>query len=157
MTVRQTFQKKMTFLQFSSCNAYSKITVQVIKAYVGEEVEIHSFWAVALDRVSGELHNLVNFSPGKKYPMYTQEENFGPRSRFGKYIICLSHMGIKPQFLRCLACIPVTINTFRHIHKFVESDYKLHCVCLPSVLMEQHGCQWTDSIKFFSQDFYWNL
>jgi len=83
--------------------------------------------------VSDELHNLANLTPGMKYPMHTQEENFWTQSQFGKCIICLSHMGIKPQFLTCLACIPVTINTFRHIHKFVKSDYKLHCVCFQSL------------------------
>jgi len=41
-------------------------------------------------------------------------------------------MGIKPRFLRCFACIPITINTFGHIHKVAKSDYKLHCVCLPA-------------------------
>jgi hypothetical protein len=135
----------MIFLQFNFYNTYSINSVQVIKAYVGEEVEMHSFWALALDSVSGELHNLANFTHGKKCPTHTEEENFGSHSRFGKYIICLSHTGINPRFLRCLACIHVTINTFRHIHKVVKSDCKLHCVCLP---VSPYGTTWLPVDRF---------
>ena len=78
-------QNKMIFLQLSfHNNTYSTIPVQVTKAYVREVVEIHSFWALALDKASGELHNLADVTPGKKYSMPIQEENFGPRSWFGK-------------------------------------------------------------------------
>jgi hypothetical protein len=57
----------------------------------------------------------------------------------------LSHTGIKSWFPRCLACIPVTINTFRHIHKVAKSDYKLRCVRLP---VSPYGTMWLPVDRF---------
>jgi len=44
-----------------------------------------------------------------------------------------------------LTCVPVTINTFGHIHKVVKSDYKFHCVCLP---VSPYGTTWLPVDRF---------
>jgi len=102
---------------------------------------------LALDRVSGELHSLANFKKKRNW----QEPNAYSRGKFWAlesvwriYNLFVPY-GNKTLIPQCLACIPVTINTFGHIHKVVKSDYKFHCVCL---LVSPYGTTWLPVDRF---------